>query len=142
MYLIDTDVISEARKAGKADAGVRSFFSEVQQDESPLYISVITLGELRRGVERVRHRGDRDQAARLERWLKRITHDYARSILPFDEDAAQVWGRLRVPHPENLLDKQIAATALIHDLIVVTRNTAHFESTGARVHNPFRGPTP
>jgi toxin FitB len=142
VYLIDTDVISEARKERKADAGVRAFFSEVQQDESPLYISAITLGELRRGVERVRHRGDREQAAQLERWLKRITNDYARSILPFDEDAAQVWGRLRVPHPENLLDKQIAATALIHDLIVVTRNTAHFESTGARVRNPFRGPTP
>jgi predicted nucleic acid-binding protein len=52
-----------------------------------------------------------------------------------------VWGRLRVPHAENLLDKQIAATALIHDLTVVTRNTAHFESTGAKVRNPFRGKT-
>jgi predicted nucleic acid-binding protein len=140
MYLVDTDVISEARKDGKADAGVRAFFSEVQQDDAPLYISAITLGELRRGVERVRQRGDRVQAAQLERWLKRVTSDFAGSILAFDEDAAQVWGRLRVPHPENLLDKQIAATALIHDLTVVTRNVAHFEPTGARVRNPFRGP--
>jgi predicted nucleic acid-binding protein len=139
MYLLDTDVISEARKESRADVGVRAFFSEVQKDDAPLYLSVITIGELRRGVERVRHRGDRAQATRLEQWLKRITGDFAGSILPFDEDAAQVWGRLRVPNAENWLDKQIAATALIHDLTVVTRNTAHFESTGTKVRNPFRG---
>ena len=138
MYLVDTDVISEARKEHRADSGVRAFFSEVQRDDAPLYISVITLGEIRRGVERIRHRGDTAQAAQLERWLKRLTTDFAGSILAFDEDAAQVWGRLRVPHSENLLDEQIAATALIHDLTVVTRNAAHFESTGVKVRNPFR----
>jgi predicted nucleic acid-binding protein len=57
--------------------------------------------------------------------------------LPFDEEIAHVWGRLRVPNPENALDKQIAATALIHDLAVVTRNTAHYTSTGVRLRNPF-----
>jgi predicted nucleic acid-binding protein len=141
VYLVDTDVISEARKVSRADAGVLAFFSEVQRDDLPLYISAVTVGELRLGVERVRHRGDSAQAAQLERWLKRITIDFAGSILPFDEDAAQVWGRLRVPHAENLLDKQIAATALIHDLTVVTRNAAHFEPTGVRVRNPFQKPS-
>jgi predicted nucleic acid-binding protein len=62
---------------------------------------------------------------------------YAESILPFDEEMAHVWGRLRVPNPEKPLDKQIAATALIHDLTVVTRNTEHFAPTGARLLNPF-----
>jgi toxin FitB len=139
MYLVDTDVISEVRKQSKADAGVREFFRQAQRDDVLLFLSAVTVGELRRGVERVRHRGDKDQASQRERWLKKVSIDFAGSILPFDDDAAHIWGRLRVPHAESLLDKQIAATALIHDLTVVTRNTAHFESTGAKVLNPFRG---
>jgi len=137
VYLIDTDVISEMRKGVSANAGVRTFFASARRDAVEMYLSVITIGELRRGVERIRHRGDVRQAKRLERWLNQITTAYAEEILPIDEEVAQVWGRLRVPNPENPLDKQIAATALIHDLTVLTRNTAHYASTGARVHNPF-----
>jgi predicted nucleic acid-binding protein len=73
----------------------------------------------------------------IDRWLKQVTTVYAESILAFDEETAHVWGRLRVPNPENPLDKQIAATALIHDLTVVTRNTEHYAPTGARLHDPF-----
>jgi predicted nucleic acid-binding protein len=138
VYLVDTDVISEARKGAKAHPGVREFFRTAAKEDTALYLSAITIGELRRGVEKIRHRGDNDQAGKLEHWLHRISRDYADAILAFDQEMAQVWGRLRVPHPENPLDKQIAATALIHDLVVVTRNTAHFEATGARVLNPFR----
>lgn len=137
MYLVDTDVISEARKGERANAGVRAFFRNAARDNATLYLSVITVGEMRQGVEIVRHRGDKAQADRLERWLDRVTSDYTDAILPFDEEAAQIWGRLRVPNPENPLDKQIAATALIYDLIVVTRNSAHYESTGVRLVNPF-----
>ena len=137
MYLVDTDVISEARKGEKANAGVRTFFHTASRDNTPLFLSAITIGELRQGTEVIRHRGDRPQAARLERWLDRVTSDYADSILPFDEESAHIWGRLRVPHPENPLDKQIAATALIYDLIVVTRNSGHYEPTGVRLMNPF-----
>jgi toxin FitB len=72
-------------------------------------------------VERIRHRGDTAQAKRIERWLRQVTTTYAQAVLPFDEETAHVWGRLRVPNLKNPLDKQIAATALIHDLVVVTR---------------------
>jgi predicted nucleic acid-binding protein len=137
VYLVDTDVISEIRKGEKANPGVRGFFAAASKEAIPLYISVVTIGELRTGVERLRHRGDVPQAKRLERWLRQLTTAYADTILPIDVDIAQVWGRLRVPNPENPLDKQIAATALIHDLAVATRNTAHFEPTGVRIHNPF-----
>ena len=99
VYLVDTDVISEARKGDRANAGVRTFFRSASRDATPLFLSAITVGELRQGTEIVRHRGDEPQAARLERWLDRITRDYADSILPFDEEIAHVWGRLRVPHP-------------------------------------------
>ncbi len=137
MYLIDTDIISEVRKGARANAGVRAFFSSLAGDDTPHYVSVVTIGELRRGVEKIRHRGDVEQADLLEGWLLRICADYAESIVPLDEDMAQAWGRLRVPHPENPLDKQIAATALVHDLTVVTRNVAHFAGTGVRLMNPF-----
>lgn len=137
MYLIDTDVISESRRGGRANSGVRTFFRNATADDVALYVSVISLGELRRGIEVLRHRRENARAVKLERWLKDITAEFGDLILPFDEDAAHIWGRLRVPHPENAMDKQIAATALIHDLIVVTRNGRHYESTGVKVLNPF-----
>lgn len=138
MYLIDTDVLSEVRKGANANPGVRNFFADAVRKDISLYVSVITLGELRQGVERIRYRGDAGQATELERWLEKVNADYGGNILPFEDDAADIWGRLRVPHAENPLDKQIAATALVYDLIVVTRNIDHFEPTGARLHNPFR----
>jgi toxin FitB len=114
-----------------------AFFRGARRDGAALYVSVVTIGELRQGVERIRHRGDAPQARRLERWLTQVTTQFADHILPLDEDVAQVWGRLRVPNPENPLDKQIAATALMHDLVVVTRSVAHFAPTGVRLLNPF-----
>ena len=137
MYLIDTDVISELRKKDQANPGVVAFFKEVSSRDVPLYLTVVTIGELRRGVELIRYRGDTKQAQTLERWLTRLLADYRDSVLSFDEDVAQIWGRLRVPHPENPLDKQIAATALIYDLILVTRNVKHFAVTGVKLINPF-----
>jgi toxin FitB len=137
MYLVDTDVISEVRKGEKANSGVRNFLSSAKRDAAALFLSAVTIGELRQGVEVVRHRGDAAQATRLERWLDRLVADYTEAILPFDQDVAQIWGRLRVPHPENPLDKQIAATALLYDLTVVTRNVEHFKPTGVALINPF-----
>jgi predicted nucleic acid-binding protein len=137
MYLIDTDVISELRKKDKADAGVQSFFEQARLDQSPVFLSVVTVGELRRGVELIRHRGDLPQARKLENWLQKLLAEHAEHILPLDADSAQIWGRLRVPHPENALDKQIASTALTHGLTVVTRNQRHYQGTGVSVINPF-----
>jgi predicted nucleic acid-binding protein len=137
VYLIDTNVISEVRKRAKADIGVQDFFKQVAKEEAQTFISVITVGELRRGVELIRHRGDMPQANRLEKWLDKLLTEYRDNILSFDQDMAQLWGRLRAPHPENALDKQIAATALVYDLTVVTRNHKDFTRTGVRVLNPF-----
>ena len=137
MYLVDTDVISEARKTTRSNPGVRAFFERAREEATELYLSVVTIGELRQGVERIRYRGDKPQAQRLEHWLLQLTTVYQDRILALDEETAHVWGRLRVPNPENPLDKQIAATALIHDLVVVSRNVDHFASTGVRVLNPF-----
>ena len=137
MYLIDTNIISEARKRTKANKGVQAFFRKVGIDGSEVFISVVTFGELRRGVELIRHRGDISQAKQLETWLYIMLAEYQEHILDINHDVAQLWGRLRVPHYENALDKLIAATALIYDLTVVTRNQKDFVKTGVRVINPF-----
>jgi|TARA_Y100000310_G_scaffold338250_1_gene427369 hypothetical protein len=137
MFLVDTNVISESRKGSRANAGVRRFFRTSQRQGSGLFISVVTIGELRRGVELIRHRGDLEQVRRLDRWLAGIVDEYAENTLDFGIDAAQIWGRLRVPRSENALDKQIAATALCYDLTVVTRNAQDFHETTVKLLNPF-----
>lgn len=137
MYLIDTNVISEIRKRSRANAGVIKFFDQIRASTAPIYLSAVTVGELRRGVELIRHRGDGEQAGLLEIWLDELLYSYSGKILEFDSLVAQVWGRLRVPNPENPIDKQIAATALVHNLVVVTRNTADFTGTGVEIFNPF-----
>ena len=135
MYLVDTNVISEARKGKKANPGVQAFFQTA--DAGDIYLSVQTIGEIRRGQENIRHRGDLPQAIKLEKWLELIITFYADRILNFDEECAQVWGRLMSPHHQHPIDKQIAAIALIHDLTVVTRNVDDFRGTGVVLHNPF-----
>lgn len=137
MYLIDTNVISEARKKDKANAGVIAFFAQADAEDAVVYLSAVSVGELRRGVELIRHRGDAQQAELLEAWLDQVLGQYADHVLDFDAESAQVWGRLRVPDATREIDKQIAATALTHSLIVVTRNTADFAGTGVALHNPF-----
>lgn len=99
MFLIDTNVISEARKGRRADAGVQDFWAAAARENTPLFLAAVTIGELRHGVELNRQRGDQPQA----------------QLLDLDGDAAQIWGRLLVPNPHNAIDKQIAAIALLHD---------------------------
>jgi predicted nucleic acid-binding protein len=137
MFLIDTNVVSEARKGTKANSGVTAFFNDVSATGAAVYLSAISVGELRRGVELIFHRGDIDQARRLDIWLTGVVEEFGEKILAFDADAAQVWGKLRVPRPEHALDKQIAAIALVNDLTVVTRKITDFAETGVKLQNPF-----
>ena len=137
VYLLDTEIVSEFRKKSRMNKGVQAFLSEATKDNQQLYLSVITIGELRRGVEMIRNRGDHVQANQLEAWLGEVTTNYRSHLLSFTELEAQVWGYLHVPQHQNSHDKQIAATALTHDLCVVTRNASHFKDTGVRLLNPF-----
>jgi toxin FitB len=140
MFLIDTNVISEARKGRRADAGVQDFWVTAARDDTPLFLAAVTIGELRRGVDLIHHRGDHPQALLLEQWLAEVLQTYGDRVLDLDGDAAQIWGRLRVPNPHNAIDKQIAAIALLHDLTVVTRNSDDFAGCGVRLLNPFQAP--
>ncbi len=135
MYLVDTNVISEARKGSRANPGVRDFLQST--DPSQIYLSVQTTGEIRRGLENIRSRGDHSQAQSLEQWLNLLLNEYADRLLDFDLDCAQVWGKLMSPGHRHPIDKQIAAIALIHDMTVVTRNADDFAATGVRLRNPF-----
>lgn len=135
MYLVDTNVISEARKGTKANPGVRAFWQSTRSGE--IHIAVQTVGEIRQGLETIRTRGDRQQAGILEAWLDGVVEHYSDHILAFDIECAQVWGKLMAPDPQHPIDKQIAAIALMHDLTVVTRNGADFDGTGVKLLDPF-----
>ena len=136
MYLIDTDVVGDLRKGRRSNVGVRRFLDEVQASGEGLWLSVVTVGEIRRGVEMIRRR-DVDQATVLARWLDALIVDFEDRLLPVDVEVAQLWGRLRVPHQENSSDRLIAATALINGLTVVTGNRRHFEPIGVPLVDPF-----
>lgn len=137
MYLADTNVLSETRREERANEGVRAFFERAKGDKRVVHLSVVTVAELRQGVERVRRRGDARQAARLEKWVNNVLREYDKKILPAGKEIGGLWGNLRAPHPEPALDKLIAATALFHGLTVVTRNVRDFEETGVETLNPF-----
>lgn len=133
-FLLDTNVPSELRKADRCDAGVRQSVEGTPAEA--MFVSVMVLGEIRRGVERIRMR-DPKQARTLENWLLGIPTEFADRVLPVDERVADRWGRLGLHQPVPTLDAFLAATALVHDLTVVTRAEGGFRHTGARVVNPF-----
>lgn len=136
-FLIDTNVVSELRKGDRADAGVRAWFDDHKADQ--LWLSVLVVGELRRGVELLRRR-DEHAGARLSDWLDSVTHDFDDRIIPITIEVAERWAVLNVPDPAPVVDGLLAATALERDLVLVTRNTADVERTGVAVVNPFTGP--
>ena len=133
-YLLDTNVISELRKGERADANVRAWFSGCADEE--IYLSVLTIGEIRRGVESVRRR-DPDSAAALDSWLVRLGEAHRDRILPVDRAIAEEWGRLNVPDPPPVVDGLLAATAKAAGLTFVTRNVADVEGTGVQLVDPF-----
>lgn len=133
-YLLDTNVVSELRKRDRADQGVVGWFRQRRREE--LFLSVLTVGELRRGVERVR-RKDPASAAVLENWLARTSREFRDRIIGLDQSIAERWGGLGIPDPVPVVDGLIAATALERDLVVVTRDEKHYSRIGVRHMNPF-----
>ena len=133
-FLLDTNVLSELRKGTRCDANVRQWFGTVGAEE--LFVSVLVLGETRKGIERIRAR-DRESALALEKWLRAIISEFADRLVQVDLKVADRWGRLGSNQPTPILDSLLAATALVHDLAVVTRDEDGFRDTGAHVINPF-----
>lgn len=135
-YLLDTNVVLELRKGEQTDPGVRGWFD--QHADDALWLSVLVVGELQRGCELLRRRDQRAGDALLA-WLETITIDFADRILPVTTGVAKRWTELNVPDPMPLVDGLLAATAIEHDLTLVTRNTPDVERTGVPVENPFSG---
>jgi len=133
-FLIDTNVLSELRKKERANPGVSRWYAGVAGES--LYLSALTIGEVRNGIERLRRR-DPVTSASLEAWLSKVEADMAGRILPVTTAIADRWGRLGVPDPLPVVDSLLAATALEHDLILVTRNVIDVKRTGVRLINPF-----
>lgn len=132
-FLVDTNVLSEVRKRRPAAQVVRWIKSCAPED---LFVSVLSVGELRSGIERLRKRDSR-QAVELEAWLEQMRTQFADRILPITPEIAEEWGRLNVPAPLPSVDGLIAATARVHGLTVATRNLADFSRVQLSVLNPF-----
>ncbi|MDR0578872.1 MAG: type II toxin-antitoxin system VapC family toxin [Candidatus Accumulibacter sp.] len=140
MYVLDTNVVSELRKArsGRADANVMAWAESV--DAADLFLSVITLMELELGVLSI-ERKDAAQGAMLRSWLEHQgLPEFADRTLPVDTAVAQRCARLHVPDRRGERDALMAATALVHGMAVVTRNTADFQALGVTVINPWETP--
>ena len=133
-FLIDTNVISEVRKGVRCDANVAVWYDGIGDGE--LYLSVLVLGEIRKGIELARPR-DAGKAAALESWLDQVVQAFAERILTVDLAVAREWGRMSAVRPIPVIDGLLAATAKIHGMTLVTRNEADVASLGADVLNPF-----
>lgn len=131
MYLVDTNIVSEARRgSAQAVSWLRSV------DPLSIHLSALTLGEIMRGIA-LKQKSDPRAAAHLIEWLRKLRHDHGERILPVTDQIAVEWGRIAAIRPRGDIDGLIAATAIIHDLILVTRNVKDFEDTDASVINPW-----
>jgi toxin FitB len=131
MYLVDTNVVSEARRGSPEATGwLRSV------NAASVHLSTLTLGEIMRGIA-LKQKSDPKAAGHLAEWLRKLRHDHADRILAVTDQISVEWGRIAAIRPRGDIDGLIAATAIVHDLILVTRNVADFEDTGATVINPW-----
>jgi predicted nucleic acid-binding protein len=138
-YLIDTNVISELRRR-EPDPHVLDWYHAAPS--AGLFLSVLSIGEIRLGIERLR-RKDGAQAQALESWLDGLAISFADRIIGIDADTAQEWGRLNVPDPLPVIDGLLAASAKVRGWTLVTRNTADLARCGVTLVNPFQpSPTP
>jgi predicted nucleic acid-binding protein len=133
-FLIDTNVLSEVRKGRRCDANVAAWFASV--DDGSVYVSVLVLGEIRRGIE-ILLRRDAAQAIALQHWLHRVNADFSDRLLPVDRAVADEWGRLSAIRTVPIVDGLLAATAKVYGMTFVTRNIADLAGLGASVLNPF-----
>ena len=134
-FLLDTCVLSETRKRNP-DAGVVQFLAEA--DAAQLYISVLTIGEMHKGIAKKRLT-DAAAADRIAAWTWRIETDFVDRILALDAATARLWGELSASGRAPAIDTLIAATGMVHGLTVVTRNVKDFLASGAALLNPWRG---
>ena len=131
MYLVDTNVISEARRGSpEAINWLRAV------DPLTVYLSTLTLGEIMRGIA-LKQKSDPTYAGHLTEWLRKLRHQHADRILAVTDQISVEWGRIAALRPRGDIDGLIAATAIVHDLVLVTRNIADFSDTGADVVNPW-----
>ncbi len=135
-YLLDTNVVSELRKRERADVHVLAWFDD--HATAGLWLSVLTVGELRRGVALLARR-DVAAADAVGGWLHSVVTEFGDRLLPVTAAIAERWALMNVPDPVPIVDGLLAATALEHDLVLVTRNTVDVAGTGAEVANPFEG---
>ncbi|HEX7245606.1 MAG TPA: type II toxin-antitoxin system VapC family toxin [Solirubrobacterales bacterium] len=133
-YLIDTNVISELRKGRRANQNVVAWFNELADED--VFLSVLTLGEIRKGIESIRRR-DSVAAGALESWLNRIADAHRDRILGIDRATAEEWGRLNAPDPLPVIDGLLAAAAKVAGLTLATRNVADVRRAGVSCVNPF-----
>jgi predicted nucleic acid-binding protein len=133
-FLLDANVISELRKGSRASPAVTAWYAAL--DDDAVFLSVLVVGELSRGVERIRRR-DEISAQKLEIWLRGIVDDFGDRVLPVTEPIARIWGGYGVPDPIPTVDGLLAATAQHHRLVLATRNVKDVASTGVAVVNPF-----
>lgn len=134
-YLLDTNVLSETRRR-QADRHVVSFLSAT--DSSSLYLSALTIGELHKGVA-LKHRTDPTAARALAAWVDGLEYSFADHILGVDAAIARLWGELSADRPRPVIDTLLAATAMAHNLTLVTRNTADVQGLKVKLLNPWTG---
>jgi len=133
-WLVDTNIISEVRKGSRCHPAVAAWWSRVEDRD--LFLSTLTIGEIRRDVEAVRTR-DPDKARALEAWLQAIMQAFGPRILGIDAAVAESWGRISAIRSVPVVDALLAATASVHGLVLVTRNATDVAGLGVRVLNPF-----
>lgn len=135
-YLIDSSIISEIRKGARCDANVSAWYASIA--DADIFLSTLVLGEMRKGLELARPR-DAAKAAALELWLRDVEAAFDGRVLGIDNAISDQWGRMSAIRSVPVIDGLLAATALTHDLILVTRNDRDVAGLGAKVLNPFRG---
>jgi len=137
-YLIDTNIISEVRKGARCDRDVAAWFESIA--DADIYLSVLVVGEIRKGIERARPNNP-VQATALEQWLTELVRSFTERIMPIDQAVADEWGRMSAKRSLSTIDALLAATAKVNGMTLATRNISDVVNLGVRVLDPFERQT-